>query len=130
MSYEFFNEDGTKDTVSTSASVAAEFPGGLVEMRRFLGNNIIYPHTAVELNIEGKCYLQFQIDETGKIYDVRVMRGVPDCFECDKESVRVVKEMPLWTPAKTHNRYCASTFNLPIMFKLTGGGKKKKRHNK
>jgi len=128
ISYAFFNDDGTKDTVTTSANIIAEFPGGRAGLSRFLAESITYPQIAIELGIEGKCYLQFLIDETGKISNINVMRGVPDCPECDKESVRVVKEMPNWIPAKIHNRYCTTTFNLPIMFKLMGGGKKKRRN--
>lgn len=130
MSYEFFNEDGTKDTAETSANVPTEFPGGRKELLQFLGRNIRYPQTAQELGIQGKCYLQFQVDETGNIYDVRVIRGIPDCPECDMESVRVINEMPAWTPGKIHNRYCLTTFNLPISYKLSfPEDQKKKRRN-
>ncbi|MES2556815.1 MAG: TonB family protein [Bacteroidota bacterium] len=128
MSYQLFYDDGTKDTVTTSADIMAEYPGGVVELKKYLADSIVYPQIAIELGIEGKCFLQFQIDETGKIYDVKVMRGVPDCPECDKESVRVVKEMPLWTPAKIHNRYCTSTFYLPISFKFVTISRKKRRN--
>ncbi len=128
IAYELFHEDGTKDTVTGSAEIMAEYPGGVVEMKRFLANNIRYPDAALSLNLEGKCFLQFQVDEKGQISNVKVMRGVPDCPECDAESVRVVKAMPLWKPAKVHNRYCISTFNLPISFKLVGGKKKKRRN--
>ena len=132
ISYTFFTEDGLRDTLSTSTEINAEFPGGAKNMMRYLADSIQYPQTAIELGIEGKCYLQFQVDETGKISDIQVMRGGPDCPECDAESMRVVKEMPNWTPGKMHNRYCTSIFNLPISFKLWSGEEevKKKRRNK
>jgi protein TonB len=130
ISYEFFNEDGTKDSITTSAEILAEFPGGRPALLRFLGESIVYPQIAQELGIQGKCFLQFLIDEKGNISNVKVMRGVPDCEECDKESVRVIKSMPLWTPAKIHNRYCSSTFFLPISYKLAGEETKKKRRNR
>lgn len=132
ISYTFFSEDGQRDTVSTSTEINAEFPGGFKALTRYLADSIQYPQTALELGIEGKCFLQFQVDETGKISDIQVMRGVPDCPECDAESVRVVKAMPDWTPSKMHNRYCSSIFNLPISFKLWSPDDevKKKRRKK
>lgn len=124
VSFELFNEDGTKDTITKSAVIQAKYPGGLVEMKKYLANNIRYPQNAVEMGLEGKCYLQFNVDENGKIEDIKIMRGVPDCPECDMESIRVIKEMPNWIPAKIHNRYSESIYRLPVSFKLAGGKKK------
>lgn len=90
ISFELFNEDGTTDMITKSALIQAEYPGGLGEMKMFLANNIMYPQNAVEMGLEGKCYLQFNVDENGKIEDIKVMRGVPDCPECDMESIRVI----------------------------------------
>lgn len=127
ISFKLFNEDGSKDSVSESPSVSAEFVGGVGNMRRFLAESIHYPKEAIELGIQGKCYLQFVVLTDGAISDVKIMRGVPDCPECDREAVRVIKAMPNWKPGKDHNRICNSTFNLPISFKLQGKTPRKKK---
>ena len=112
------NDEDTK--VHTFVEENAEFPGGQPALKKFLADNIKYPQSAVELNIEGKCYLQFIVSAQGNISNVKVMRGVPDCDECDKEAVRVVKAMPKWKPGKNGGKAVNSTFNLPISFKLQG----------
>lgn len=96
----------------------AEFPGGMAALKRYLADNIKYPQAARELGLQGKCYLQFVVSSSGNISNVTVQRGVPDCPECDKEAVRVVKGMPGWKPGKLGGKAVHSTFNLPISFTL------------
>lgn len=94
----------------------AEYPGGRGAMLSYLSGNINYPQIAIELGLEGKCYLKFIVSKTGNISEVTVQRGVPDCKECDKEAVRVVKGMPDWKPGKIKGKPVDSYFNLPVAF--------------
>lgn len=96
----------------------AEFPGGMGALKQYLTDNLRYPETARELGIEGKCYLQFVVNETGAISNVEVKRGVPQCPECDAEAIRLVEAMPNWIPAKNGGKVVDSLFNLPVSFKL------------
>lgn len=95
-----------------------EFPGGMAKLKEFMKANLRYPETALELGIEGKCYLQFVVSAQGNISNVKVLRGVPDCPECDKEAIRMTKSMPKWTPGKINGKAVNSWFNLPVAFKL------------
>ena len=79
----------------------AEFPGGKTALNAFIANTIKYPQEAKEIGIEGKCFIKFMVSKTGKCSDFKVMRGVPDCTECDKEAIRILKLMPDWKPGKT-----------------------------
>lgn len=96
----------------------AEFPGGMAEMRVYLAKNIVYPTTAMELGIEGKVYLRFNVMIDGSINSVKVLKGIPDCPECDKEALRVVKAMPKWKPAKNMGKAVNSQMTIPVIFKL------------
>ncbi|HLP56886.1 MAG TPA: TonB family protein [Fluviicola sp.] len=96
----------------------AQFPGGHTEMLKFLRDKIVYPQVPAELGIQGKCFIKFVVSKKGDISDVRVMRGVEDCPECDKEAVRVIKSMPLWRPGRVKGKAVDSYFNLPVKFAL------------
>jgi protein TonB len=58
------------------------------------------------------------VSKKGDISDVKVMRGVPDCTDCDKEAVRVVKNMPLWRPGRVKGKAVNSYYNLPVKFEV------------
>jgi len=93
-----------------------EFPGGTVEMMKYIQKNIVYPPSAREAGISGKCFLRFVVNEDGKISNVEILKGVPGCPECDKEAIRVVKSMPAWKPGKQNGKEVKVYFQLPINF--------------
>jgi protein TonB len=108
-----------QDVIYEIVDEPAEFPGGMDAMRDYLKKNMMYPAIAKENGIQGKCYLRFVVNTEGSISDVRVLRGVAGCPECDKEATRVVKNMPKWKPGKMNGKDVKMYFTLPIAFKLT-----------
>lgn len=96
----------------------AEFPGGRQALMKYLSENLVYPESAIENGLQGKCVLKFVVSKTGTISMVSVQRGVPDCPECDAEAIRVIKAMPAWKPGQMNGKPVASYFNLPITFRL------------
>jgi protein TonB len=95
-----------------------EFPGGPMEMMKYIQKNIQYPQMAKEAGLSGKCFLKFVVNGNGNITDVQVLKGVPGCQECDREAIRVVKSMPNWKAGKQNGRSVPVFFNLPINFQL------------
>lgn len=95
--------------------VPAEFPGGKAAMFKFLAENMQYP---AGLDIQGKCWLRFVVDEEGNISDIKVTRGIPDCPECDAESIRVVKLMPKFNPGLAGGKPVRVYYDLPINFRI------------
>ncbi|MCC6837987.1 MAG: TonB family protein [Bacteroidia bacterium] len=94
------------------------FPGGDVEMMKYIQKNIQYPQVEKEAGISGTCYVTFVVEKDGNITDVKVLRGVSGGPGCDKEAMRVVKSMPNWKPGKQNGREVRVQFNLPIKFTL------------
>lgn len=107
-----------EEEVEAFVDEEAEFPGGMPACYAFIGKNINYPQSAIEDQIQGKCYVNFVIDRGGNISDVRVAKGVPGCPECDKEAIRVVRMMPKWKPGKKNGTDVKSRFMVPVNYKL------------
>ncbi|MNJ83794.1 transport protein TonB [compost metagenome] len=96
----------------------AEFPGGIAALKKYMMNNLQYPARANEMELQGKVYLQFIVSKEGEISNVKLLRGLPDCKECDLEAIRLVKAMPKWKPGKNNGKPVNSYFNLPVEFRL------------
>lgn len=60
-------EPSEESLVYLNPEVAAEPAGGVMEYRRYLARHIVYPEEAKQLGIQGKIYIQFVIDEQGKV---------------------------------------------------------------
>lgn len=103
------------DTVSETP---AEFPGGMDSLLVYFRRNVIYPAAMTEFGIEGKCYLSFSVTEEGKVTDIKVLRGVRDCPECDREAIRLFHDMPAWIPAKKGGVPVPSTYRIPVIFRM------------
>lgn len=115
---ELNKEEKQKLVIYDVVDEQAEYPGGNSAAQKFLAENVIYPETALKKKLEGKCYVKFVVSDTGKVFDIKVVRGVMDCTECDKEVIRVLKLMPNWEPGKVDGKPVNSTFILPVQFKL------------
>ncbi|MFY9310248.1 MAG: energy transducer TonB [Bacteroidia bacterium] len=105
-----------KQQVFTTVEQMPEFPGGSKKMMEFIQKNINYPEEDLKKGISGTCYLTFNVDETGEIRDVKVLRGITNGQLCDAEAVRVVKSMPKWIPGKQNGKEVSVQYNLPIKF--------------
>jgi TonB family protein len=92
------------------------FPGGETEMFKFIQKNVKYPATEKDANISGICYVNFVVEEDGRLTDIKILRGVPKCLNCDKEAVRVVSLMPKWIPGKQNGKTVRVDYNLRISF--------------
>lgn len=109
------NEE-VEEKVFEVAEQAPAFPGGQAELMKWIQKELKYPSTAAESGIQGRVIIQFIVDKTGNIRDVKVVRTVdPDL---DKEAIRVVKAMPRWIPGKQSGEAVSVRFTLPIYFKL------------
>ncbi|MCB2208674.1 MAG: TonB family protein [Bacteroidetes bacterium] len=92
------------------------FPGGMNKLMEYLQNNLRYPQLAKELNIQGRVFLTFVIKKDGSVTDIKLLRGIGG--GCDEEAIRVVNNMPKWTPGSQRNKPVRVQFNLPVNFRL------------
>lgn len=72
------------------------FPGGQSAMEKFLNDNLAYPDSSRENEIEGKVIANFIIDTVGKVTEIGISKGLS--LEINKEVIRVLALMPDWVP--------------------------------
>ena len=92
------------------------FPGGQGALMQWLSDNIKYPVIAAENGVQGRVTVQFVVSKTGSISDVKVVRGVDPSL--DREAVRVVSQMPKWTPGRQNGTTVNVRYTLPVTFRL------------
>lgn len=92
------------------------FPGGISGLRTYLNQNIRYPAEAQENCVQGRVVVSFVVGKDGHISDVTVLRSVDPSL--DKEAIRVVRNMPRWTPGKQGGEPVRVRYNVPVSFRL------------
>ena len=92
------------------------FPGGEMALIEYLQTHINYPPEAANNNIGGRVIVQFIVDETGQVGEVKVLRSVND--EIDAEAVRVIKTLPKFEPGRQDGKAVSVWYTLPVSFKI------------
>lgn len=90
--------------------------GGMDAFMAYLAKNIRYPKSGQRMGVQGRVFVQFIVNESGELTDIRVIKGINEDF--DSESLRVLKNAPKWTPGKQRGRPVKVRMVIPIVFRL------------
>lgn len=93
-----------------------EFPGGAVELMKWLTKNLKYPSSAQQRKVQGKVVAQFIVNIDGSISNIELLTHVDPSL--DREALRVVRLMPKWKAGKQDAKPCRTQVCIPIVFKL------------
>lgn len=85
------------------------------ELMKYL-SKVQYPKIAIDNDIQGKVFVRFVIDETGKVTNVEIARGADKLL--DQAALNHVKAMPNWIPGKQRGKAVKVQYVVPINFKL------------
>lgn len=91
--------------------------GGPEKFLEHIFKSINYPDKARRMGIEGKVFVTFIIDKSGKNTNVEVMKGIGG--GCDEEAARAIANAPEWTPGKQRGRPVSVRMMVPINFRLS-----------
>ena len=105
-----------KEEIYRSAEQMPQFPGGEAALIKFIDSHIQYPPMAKKNHIQGRVVVQFVVDKTGKVSEVKVVRSVDK--NLDKEAIRVCKTLPKFTPGRQNGKIVPVWYTLPVTFKL------------
>jgi len=87
-----------------------EFPGGINEFYKYIGQNFIAPLDKTFKG--GKVFVSFVIEKDGSVTEVKILK---DCgFGTAEEAKRVLLNCPKWKPATQKNIPVRCQFALPI----------------
>jgi len=92
------------------------FPGGELELLKYIMAHTIYPEVAKENNIQGRVIIRFCVTAKGGVSQVSVLKGVDP--ELDKEAIRVVTALPAFKPGKQGGKPVPVWYMVPITFTL------------
>lgn len=98
--------------------IMPEFPGGQDSLFSFMRRHMTYPDWESEHKIEGKVYVEFVVDKSGKVTEAVIKRSVKESRNLDAEVLRVINMMPSWSPGKNGEQAVSTKMVLPVVFKL------------
>ncbi|HTO14311.1 MAG TPA: energy transducer TonB [Edaphocola sp.] len=100
--------------METKGFEKASFPGGEDKLYDFIADKKKYHQDAVNAGVEGSVKLQFLVNTSGVIKNIKVLQ--PLYPSLDKEALRIMHLMPKWIPAQYKGRAVKSKVKLDIDF--------------
>lgn len=96
-----------------------QFKGGISAFYRFLGQNIHYPESMLDKNIQGKELISVTVETDGSLSDIKVVKDL-GCGAA-KEVIRVLKLSPKWEPGYQNGNKVRVRYTIPISFNISKG---------
>lgn len=83
-----------RDRIQTEVKESASPVGGFKKYDKYIRRNLRYPKAARENNISGEVRLQFTVNQSGELSDIKVLQSLG--YGCDTEAIRLIEEGPKW----------------------------------
>ena len=133
ISGECFNSTGG-DTQWYEYQQMPVYPGGEDAMMSFISSSVVYPKEAMDMNAQARVYVTFIVSKTGFVKSVNVKKfeeissppknkkkyseyvGAFDLLK--EEAIRVIRNMPYWTPGRLDGELVSISYVVPIKFIL------------
>lgn len=94
----------------------ASYAYGNASLFEFISTNIRYPVNAMHQHISGTVYINVEIDASGNVGDVKILRGVQK--DINNEALRVIQLIKDWLPAIQNGIKIQSTITIPVKFEI------------
>ncbi|MDX2196435.1 MAG: energy transducer TonB [Cytophagales bacterium] len=94
----------------------AQFPGGTLQLIKFLSERIVYPEYALKNKVSGLIYIHLVVNANGTLGDIKLYKGIEQT--CNDEVLRVIRLMPDWIPARIKNKNVRQRVILPVKFSV------------
>ncbi len=89
--------------------------GGYDSFYSQLSKTLRYPKQAQRNQTTGKVFVEFVVDKSGAVSDLKILRGIGS--GCDEEALRVLAQTR-WEPGRQRGRPVKVRMAMPINFKL------------
>lgn len=92
------------------------YPGGEIELLKFIADNTQYPDSAKTAGIEGRVIVRFIVTKEGNVEGISVIKGVHPLL--DEEALRVVSLLKDFRPGMQGGQPVNVWYMVPITFTL------------
>lgn len=110
------SDDPEKPIVKEEGYMQAEPLKGYPDLYDYFNANLVYPASALKDSVQGVQIISFVINKNGKVEQIEVEQSLGVEFE--KESIRLIENMPEWKPAKLDGKPVSTRISIPITFQI------------
>lgn len=95
-----------------------EFPGGEIELRKFIVNNFDIPEAMYDYGEDVQVVVEFVIDQKGKLSDFKILNCSKKGFGLEREARETYEAMPTWEPGLNNGKQVKVRLRQPIKIQI------------
>ncbi len=104
------NPTGFNCAIARPPAIKGRYGG----IEKYIKDSLQFPEIALKKDLEGYVTLQFVVNKNGQIEEPEILFSSDPSFSA--EAVRVLRSVPAWYPAISHNRVIDHIYTLNIPF--------------
>jgi protein TonB len=89
---------------------------GYPALYEYFSRELVYPEEGLRDSIQGIVTVSFVINQEGRPEKISIEKSLGEAF--DRETIKVINNMPPWKPAHLNNRPVPSKLSLPMTFQI------------
>ena len=107
-----------EDSVIEFPDIEPSFPGGELELQKFIANNLNFPVDCMDSNFYGRIEMKFIVEEDGSISTIQINEKNLGCAQLVEEATRVLMLMPKWIPGEVQGIKRRVLMRIPFNIRL------------
>ena len=76
----------------------------------------VFSESVLKDSIQGRCHVKLLISDQGEVQKIQITKNIPECPDCDKEVIRIMRLMPRWKPGRVNGKNVNSYYRIPVTF--------------
>jgi protein TonB len=107
-----------EDSVVEFPDVEPSYPGGELELQKFIAKNLNFPVDCLDSNFYGRIEMKFIVEEDGGISTIQINEKKLGCAQLVEEATRVLMLMPKWIPGEVQGIKRRVLMRIPFNIRL------------
>jgi len=116
ISFSQITKENQEEIALVDPDIPAAFPGGEVELLKFIKENLKYPDTCIALEAKGRVFLRFVVETDGSITNIEVEKNSTGCDQFAISCMEILSSMPKWIPGESDGKKESVKCRLPIRY--------------
>lgn len=113
---EFSVDTVSGDSIYVVVEESARYKEGMDKFFEDVAKDLKYPKLARQYRVQGKVFVAFVVDKSGKLHNAKVVQGIGG--GCDEAAVEALQKRTMWVPARVRGKTVVQRMVLPIAFRL------------
>lgn len=102
------------EEIHDKLEIMPQFPGGPESMQKYLEEHVSHPTVMRGVCSGRKLIAGFVVEKDGSLSQVDIIKSINGCPDFDYEVLRVIKNMPKWTPGRLNGYNVRCYYKMPV----------------